>query len=119
MAHPVFISYARKTSRRHADALHAALAEKGISAFLDSSDIENSERFPEAIAEALLAAHVVVALVDETYFTRWYCIRELQIALSPFVQCLQTRAHAEKDCNLELDGVVISLHPDGVPPHVL
>ena len=52
--HPVFISYARKTSRVHAEALHGELEGSGVPAFLDSSDIETLQKFPTEISDALL-----------------------------------------------------------------
>ncbi|MCW5782700.1 MAG: toll/interleukin-1 receptor domain-containing protein, partial [Nitrospirales bacterium] len=65
MSHPVFISYARTTSRQHAEALHREL---GDLAFFDTSDIETGEQFPEVLVDALLDAKVVVVFVDERYF---------------------------------------------------
>ena len=47
MTYPVFISYARTTSRQHAEALHCALGELS---FFDTSDIETGEQFPEVNA---------------------------------------------------------------------
>ncbi len=73
-----FISYARKTSRDHAEALHHELGGDTGLAFLDTSDIETLQKFPAEISEALLAAKVVVIFADETYFRRWYCLREFE-----------------------------------------
>ncbi|MDR4496202.1 MAG: hypothetical protein R3B74_17645 [Nitrospirales bacterium] len=42
MSHPVFISYARTTSRPYAEALHRKLGELS---FFDTSDIEAGEQF--------------------------------------------------------------------------
>lgn len=81
MSHPVFISYARSTSRQHAEALHREL---GNLSFFDTSDIETGEQFPEALVDALLDAKVVVVFVDERYFQRWYCRKELETTLKPF-----------------------------------
>src|ERR1039457_5145774 len=80
--HPVFISYARKTSRADAETLHGELGGDPGLAFLDTSDIETLQKFPAEISDALLAAKVVVVFADETYFTRRYCLRES--ALAPF-----------------------------------
>ena len=82
-SHPVFISYARKTSRKPAEALHRELGgEEGL-AFLDKTDIEAGELLPKALVDALLDSKVVVVFADETYFNREYCRRELQTALAP------------------------------------
>jgi hypothetical protein len=80
--HPVFISYARNTSAALAEALHRELGGDTGLAFLDTSDIETLQKFPAEISDALLAAKVVVVFADETYFTRWYCLREFETALA-------------------------------------
>jgi hypothetical protein len=61
MVHPVFLSYARATSRPYAEALHREL---GDLAFLDTSDIDTGEQFPFVIVDALLGARVVVVFMD-------------------------------------------------------
>jgi len=96
--HPVFISYARKTSAALAEALHRELGGDTGLAFLDTSDIETLQKFPAEISDALLAAKVVVVFADETYFTRWYCLREFETALAPFHALVRRNApEAEKD----------------------
>jgi len=45
MSHPVFLSYARRTSTGPVTALHKAL---GDSAFLDTEDIGPGDRFPQS-----------------------------------------------------------------------
>jgi tetratricopeptide (TPR) repeat protein len=112
MAHSVFISYARRTSREAAQALHLAL---GDDAFLDSSDIEDGEQFPRAIIEALLASRVVVVLADEVYFTRWYCLRELRTALAPYDVLLRTPGSTSEQLSEALRHIVIALPAGGRP----
>jgi hypothetical protein len=112
MAHPVFISYARRTSREAAEKLHAALGDE---AFLDSSDIEDGELFPRAIIEALLASRVVVVLADEVYFTRWYCLRELRTALAPYDVLLRTPGSTSEQLSEALAHIVIALPGGGRP----
>jgi len=63
--------------------LHGELYGAGVPAFLDLNDIEPLDQFPTEIAEALLAANVVVVFADETYFTRRYCVSEFDAALAP------------------------------------
>ncbi|WP_158625799.1 tetratricopeptide repeat protein [Corallococcus carmarthensis] len=82
--HPVFISYARNVSRAHAEALHHALALNGVGAFLDTEDIREGETWPKRLAEALLAARVVVLFAEDGYFDRVSCWREFQAALAPY-----------------------------------
>ena len=48
--HPVFISYARKTSASHAQALHRELGGDSGLAFLDTSDIEALRKFPAEVS---------------------------------------------------------------------
>jgi len=73
----VFISYDRATSRDAAAALKAAL---GDGAFLDTSEIADGAAFPETLITALLGCRVVVVLASRRYFTRDYCLRELEAA---------------------------------------
>jgi tetratricopeptide (TPR) repeat protein len=96
--HPVFISYARKTSRAYAEALHRELGGDTGLAFLDTSEIETLQKFPAEISDALLAAKVVVVFADETYFTQRYCLREFETALAPFQALVRRNApDGEKD----------------------
>ena len=86
----VFISYERKTSAEHANALYRALGgEHGI-AFLDQEELDQGDKFPAALANAILNSHVFVLLADDLYFQRWFCLRELQTALSPFEMLMRT-----------------------------
>lgn len=73
----VFISYSRSTSIHFASNLHTALDNLQISTFLDTTNIKIGETFPVAIAQALLSAKVAVIFVDDAYFRRWHCLREL------------------------------------------
>jgi tetratricopeptide (TPR) repeat protein len=110
MGPQVFISYARGTSLEHAKALQQALGSDV--AFLDTSSIEVGERFPTALADALLGSRVVVAFADELYFTRWYCLWELRAALTPFLS-LSPNA-PESDKSQALSYLVLAL-PSGDP----
>lgn len=101
MKHEVFISYARSTSSDFAEALHGALGGKGCVSFLDSSDIDAGERIPLQVLEALLEARAVVIFADEAYFTRWYCLREFDISLSPY-RALLRRGGTEAELNQSL-----------------
>jgi tetratricopeptide (TPR) repeat protein len=116
VAYPVFISYSRRTSLDHASKLHAALGGEGGLAFLDTSDIALGSSFPAAIGEALLGARVVVVFCDATYFTRWYCLREFSLAVSPL------RIGEASDVN-QLAHIVVALGDHGgglseLPPHL-
>ena len=111
MGHAVFISYARKTSLQYARSLHVALGHG--SAFLDMSDIEFDNRFPEDIADALLSARVAVVFADETYFGRWYCQRELQVALAPFDLLVRRRGDSGSQQHAPLGHIVVALPPEG------
>jgi TIR domain len=77
-----FISYARQTSSDAANRLAGALAPGNDKVFLDRAAIELSAEFPAAIIEALLDAQLFIVLLDSAYVTRWYCLRELQIAVA-------------------------------------
>jgi hypothetical protein len=109
MSHPVFISYARTTSRQHAEALHRELGELS---FFDTSDIETGEQFPEVLVDALLDAKVVVIFADERYFQRWYCRKELETALKPFEILSKQSSHTQEKQNSTLDGIILALPPN-------
>ena len=109
MSYPVFISYARTTSRQDAEALHRKLGEL---AFFDTSNIETGEQFPDALVDALLDAKVVVVFVDERYFQRWYCRKELETALKPFEILSMQSGHTQEKQNGSLEGIVLALPPD-------
>jgi hypothetical protein len=112
MSPPVFISYARKTSRPFAEELHRALGAE--TAFLDTSDIEAGDRFPERLVEALLGARVVVLFADESYFRRWYCLWELRTVLTPYLQLRAGVPDAER--NAALSPIVIARPAEGGLP---
>ncbi|WP_163992795.1 tetratricopeptide repeat protein [Pyxidicoccus caerfyrddinensis] len=108
---PVFISYARETSRADAEALQRALGPD--LAFLDSTGVQHGQRFPTVLVEALLGSRMVVAFLDEAYLTRWYCLWELRAALSPFLG-LPAEA-SEKDRAQALSCLVLALPSEGRP----
>lgn len=111
MSPPVFISYARRSSGDAARALHEALGGAQGLAFLDTSDIASGDRFPETLARAVIGARVVVCFADGPYFRRWYCLRELKLALAPYDAML--RAGVAKEIRERaLEHVVVAL-PDG------
>jgi hypothetical protein len=117
MAHPVFISYARRSSGEHARTLHEMLGGREGHAFLDTSDLDEGSVFSNSIADALLASRVVVIFADDLYFERWYCLRELRMALAPYY-LLQD--NASQDALKEaLKQVVIVLPNKALPPGFL
>jgi tetratricopeptide (TPR) repeat protein len=78
----VFISYSRRSNSEPARDLYDALVSRlgKNSVFLDTEAIETGTTFPDELREAMLNARVFVALVDETYFERWYCRQEWDLA---------------------------------------
>jgi tetratricopeptide (TPR) repeat protein len=111
VGHPAFISYARSSSRKHAEALCTALGSEVC--FLDSQDLEVEDRLPHELTAALLEARVVVAFLDRTYFERWYCLREWMLARSPYVTLL-SRSSSESELLNSLEHLVIALPPSGI-----
>jgi len=116
VAAEVFISYARSTSK---DAARALKAKLGDAAFLDEQEIELGEPFPLAIFKALLESRAVVVFVDDVYFERWFCRREWQVAIRPFLQSGGTAPQGA------LEHVVVVLAPtakdrelDHLPPEL-
>lgn len=118
MSRSVFVSYARTASSRAAQALGRSL---GADAFLDTADIEAGERIDAGVVDALLEARVTVHFVEPTYFTRWYCLREVSLALAPF-NALVERGAAGRERIGALDGMVVAVAPgcdavlDRLPP---
>lgn len=83
MAHsPVFLSYARASSRAAARAVCDELGgpDAGL-VFLDTEQVDYGVTFPRALANALLDARVAVLFLDDDYFSRWYCLLEMRLAL--------------------------------------
>ncbi|MFE8603918.1 tetratricopeptide repeat protein [Archangium violaceum] len=109
---PVFISYARHTSIGLARKLEESLGSS--EAFLDESDLEAGSVFTRGLVEALLNSRVVVVFADETYFRRWYCLRELRTALAPFLALGAEASEEEKEA--ELRPIVIVRPPEEGSP---
>jgi tetratricopeptide (TPR) repeat protein len=109
---PVFISYARRSSKEFAYALNSALIQTHQAAFLDTEDIAHGEQFPQKISDALLSAKVFVVFLDSIYFTRWLCLRELRTALAPFDAKLQSSYYSREQLDATLRHIVIAL-PEG------
>lgn len=108
---PVFLSYARGTSRSSARRLYDALGGDAAGlCFLDTSDIESGSRLPEALVDALLEARVVVAFATPTYFQRWYCQLEFGVARMP---SLHLAGCGDAERARALDGLVVALPADG------
>lgn len=106
--HPVFISYARKTSAVAARALHQALQGE---AFLDEADIDDGDRFSERIVDALLGSRVVVVFPEPAYFDRLFCRWELQATLELVAAGIGRIENAEE----RTTHVVVVLPPDEAP----
>lgn len=68
------------------------------------------------LVEAILGARVVVVFADETYFKRWYCLRELLLALSPFDALLKRSGATEVPKAETLLPVIVALPAEGVTP---
>lgn len=123
MTPPVFLSYAHSASRDHAIALHAALAQQEVDAFLDTAEIETGECFPERLVDGLLGARVVVVLAEPVYFTRWYCLLEFRAAREPFMRAVERNLSAAER-EEALTPLVVALAPgaagvlDRFPPGI-
>src|ERR1039458_7644448 len=79
MPRPVFISYSRKASLPHAQALAAKL---GDSAFLDISAIDDGDQFPQHLLDGILDASVVVIFATQAYSESRFCHLEMRLALA-------------------------------------
>jgi tetratricopeptide (TPR) repeat protein len=114
MPQPVFISYAHKTSRAQAVALHAELG--GDVAYLDTESIRYGEPFPERLADALLDSRVVVVFAEPVYFTNWCCLLEWRLALTPYLRLAERAEATRREREEALSGIVVALAPGEVDP---
>jgi len=111
---PVFISYARQASRKHAEALHLELGDE--LAFLDSEDIPFGDAFPERLVDALLDSRVVVILAEPVYFTRWYCLLEYRLARTPYLRLAERSGVGQHERDAALSGIVVAMPPGDADP---
>ncbi|HEU4556616.1 MAG TPA: toll/interleukin-1 receptor domain-containing protein, partial [Longimicrobium sp.] len=114
MPQSVFISYARKASREHAEALHRELGADV--AFLDTEDIRYGDPFPERLLNAVLDSRVVVILAEPVYFTRWYCLLEYRLARRPYLRLLESAGATDAERNDTLRGIVLAIPPGDMDP---
>jgi hypothetical protein len=119
MAADTFISYARSSSAPYASRLHDALTARGVSCFLDTSDLGLGETFPEALAVAILDARVVVVVADAVYFNRWYCLRELRTSLAPYHAAWRNPDLSEAQLDATLQSIVVVLCDTPLEPGAL
>jgi len=110
----VFLSYARDPDAVHAAAVREALVARGVSVFLDRTDIATGERFTATLVDALLGARVVVVFADEAYFGRWYCLWEWRLARMPFLAAFN-RGASDAEQRAALLGVVLAIPPKERP----
>jgi len=66
----------------------------------------------------LLDAKVIVVFADETYFNRWYCLRESRTALAPFEALLRRGGASEQQKAAALSHLVVAL-PQRGPANLL
>jgi hypothetical protein len=114
MSQPVFISYARSSSRAAAVALFDLLGgdAEGL-AFLDTSNVELGSQIGERVVDALLGSRVAVILAEPNYFTRWYCLLELRVACAPFAQLAADPETSQPARDDALQNVVVALPATG------
>jgi tetratricopeptide (TPR) repeat protein len=81
----VFISYAHAGGAiEHIRALAKLMTADGLSVFLDERTIPYGSAFPHDIADALLDARQVIVFIDSVYFTRPWCVYEMQVITAPY-----------------------------------
>ena len=103
----MFISYVRRSSARHAEALYQLLREHGVSVFLDTVQAVPGDGIPEQVLEAMLAARVVAVFLERGYFTRRYCEEEWTAATMAY-RTLVRRGAGPEECAEALRPVVVA-----------
>lgn len=95
MPYPFFLSYARRDSfiggdPQRRDPHFETFVERlnirvnhytGSQGFVDRTNIQPGQDWPDELAEALRTAHTMVCLYSPTYFLSEYCGKEMQILL--------------------------------------
>lgn len=120
MTPPIFFSYARQASRDAILATYHAMggSEVGL-VFLDTEQIDYGDTFPEAISDALLDARVAVLFLDASYFSRWYCLLEMRLAIAPYLNATRGGTGSVEQIQNALRSVVLVLSPTVTPDHLL
>lgn len=86
MSTDVFISYAHAGGAiEHIRALAKRLSSAAANVFLDERTIPLGSAFPHDIADALMQARQVIIFIDDLYFTRPWCVYELQVITAPYL----------------------------------
>lgn len=110
MTRPVFISYSRRASVADAQALAAKL---GGLAFLDTTEIDDGDQFPQCLLDGILDASIVVIFASQAYSERRFCRLEMRLALaggdasafhlvlalSDASRAVQTRSPRQRPCH--------------------
>jgi tetratricopeptide (TPR) repeat protein len=103
----VFISYVRRSSAHHAEAVHRLLQGLDVPVFLDTLQPASGEGIPEQVLEGLLAARVAVVFLERDYFTRRYCEEEWTVAIMAYRTLLRWGRTAG-ECVDALEPIVIA-----------
>jgi hypothetical protein len=93
MTYDVFISYSRRDSEV-AGRIHQHLETAGLVCYRDVTDIPGSDRWVEAITEAIERSHVIVAILSSHSVASGYARWEIHFAVSsnkPIVPVLLSR----------------------------
>jgi TIR domain len=105
MPYPFMLSYARRDATRgrdpepepQFDAFVELLDERvsqitGQRGFVDRTDIQPGDEWPDALADALRAAQTLVCLYSPSYFLSDYCGKEMQVFLERRQNYMHTNA---------------------------
>lgn len=113
MPYPFFLSYARKDANvggapavpdPHFKAFLLRLNQRvqhltGALGFVDYTNIQSGQDWPDELAEALRTAQTMVCLYSPSYFGATYCGKEMQVLLDRRLRYIRTNA-GKKPANI-------------------
>lgn len=126
--HQAFLSHTGQDSDQGTVSLVAAIRERlqdrRVPTFLDARVLQPSAPFAPSLELGLVASKAVVVIVSPNYFTRYWCMRELDLAFNAepknrvIVPVLLGVAHgyfateAELECYWQKWAAVVQKHPE-------
>ena len=128
LRHQAFLSHTGQDADRGTVSLVVAIRERlqdrRVPTFLDARVLQPSAPFAPSLELGLVASRAVVVIVSPNYFTRYWCMRELDLAFNAepksrvIVPVLLGMAHGYFAAEAELDrywqkwAAIVQKHPE-------